>query len=66
MPAAPAMISTIQLFTLLVVPLVVACEGECITNITHKYLNLYSPIILDAFQNMACTPACLSSLCRYL
>lgn len=52
------MVSTVQLATLLVVPLIVlACEGECIIGITNEYLNLYNPIILNTFQNMARTLA---------
>ena len=59
------MVSIVQLVTLLVVPLaVLACEGECITDITKEYINLYSSILLNTFQNMARTPACSPLLSR--
>ena len=52
------MVSIVQLITLLVAPLaVLACEGDCIVNITKEYLDLYSSVILDVFQGLACIPA---------
>ena len=52
------MVSIVQLITLLVAPLaVLACEGDCIVNITKEYLDLYSSVILDVFQDLACIPA---------
>lgn len=70
-PAISFMLSTAHLVTFFVLPLaVLACEGECIVNITKEYLTLYSAPIRNAFQDLVCTlprscPPCGSSRCPF-
>ncbi|KIJ61520.1 hypothetical protein HYDPIDRAFT_96187 [Hydnomerulius pinastri MD-312] len=48
------MVSIMHLLIFLLAPVaVLACEGDCIIDITNQYLIQYSPVVINTFQTMA-------------